>query len=98
MGHAPLKVQLERDSELAVAISRALRSGQSILVDTGDTMYFMSVEEVIEKGKRPTEEQVKRSREGILKASGGWQNLDTEAFKMYIAKRRRTASRPSVSL
>jgi uncharacterized protein (DUF433 family) len=46
----------------------------------------------------PTPEDVIRSREGIRQAAGSWKGIDTEAFKAYIADRRRTANRPSVKL
>jgi len=98
MDNTPGKVKLAKESELALAISRAVRTGRSLLVDTGDAVYSLFVEGVQEAEKTPSAEQVKRSREGILKASGGWKDVDTEAFKVYIAERRRTSSRPAVSL
>ena len=49
--------------------------------------------------RRPSAAQVKRSREGTLKAAGSWQGIvDAEAFKAYIYERRRMPGRPSVRL
>jgi uncharacterized protein (DUF433 family) len=38
-------------------------------------------------------EEVTRAQEGILKAAGSWQGIDTEAFKAYIKDRRHSANR-----
>jgi hypothetical protein len=50
------------------------------------------------EGTMPSPEEVARSRDGIRKAAGSWKDIDTEAFKTYIADRRHTANRPSVKL
>lgn len=43
--------------------------------------------------------EVARSKEGILKATGGWKAIvDADAFKTYIRERRRSSSRPPVRL
>jgi hypothetical protein len=34
---------------------------------------------------------------GILKAAGSWKDIDTEAFKAYIAERRQAAKSPHSS-
>jgi hypothetical protein len=50
------------------------------------------------EGNMLSPEEVSRSTDGIRKAAGSWQGIDTEAFKAYIAERRHTANRPSVKL
>jgi uncharacterized protein (DUF433 family) len=59
---------------------------------------YHAVERVGDEGTVPSPEDVARSREGIRKAAGSWKDIDTEAFKAYIAQRRQTANRPSVKL
>jgi hypothetical protein len=56
------------------------------------------LERMENKGNTPSPEEVTRSRDGILKAAGSWKDIDTEAFKTYIAEHRHTANRPSVKL
>src|SRR5918996_2137839 len=57
-----------------------------------------AVERVSNEDAAPSPEDVARSRDGIRKAAGSWQGIDTESFKAYIADRRQTANRPSVKL
>jgi uncharacterized protein (DUF433 family) len=59
---------------------------------------YHAVERVSDEGTAPSPEDVARSREGIREAAGSWKDVDTEAFKAYIAERRHTANRPSVKL
>jgi hypothetical protein len=56
------------------------------------------LERMGQEEKTPSLEDVARSRDGILKAAGSWEGIDTEAFKAYIKERRQTANRPSVKL
>jgi hypothetical protein len=42
-----------------------------------------------------SDERIARSIAGIQKASGAWDDIDTDEFKAYIRERRRTANRPS---
>jgi uncharacterized protein (DUF433 family) len=57
-----------------------------------------AVKRIDDEGAAPRPEDVTRSREGIREAAGSWKDIDTEAFKAYIAERRHTANRPSVKL
>lgn len=53
----------------------------------------------IRRPRKASAAKVAQSKDGILQATGGWKDIvDTEAFKAYIYKRRRTSSRPSVHL
>jgi uncharacterized protein (DUF433 family) len=57
-----------------------------------------AVERLGDEGTAPSPEDIARSREGIREAAGSWKDIDTEAFKAYIAQRRHTANRPSIKL
>jgi uncharacterized protein (DUF433 family) len=57
-----------------------------------------ALERMADEAKGLSPEDVARSREGIRKAAGSWKDIDTEAFKAYIAERRHIANRPSVKL
>jgi uncharacterized protein (DUF433 family) len=57
-----------------------------------------AVERVSDEAAAPSPEDVARSRAGIREAAGSWKDIDTEAFKAYIAERRHTANRPSIKL
>jgi uncharacterized protein (DUF433 family) len=59
---------------------------------------YHAVERVSDEDKAPSPEDVARSRAGIREAAGSWKNIDTAAFKAYIADRRHTANRPSLKL
>jgi uncharacterized protein (DUF433 family) len=59
---------------------------------------YHAVERVSDEDTAPSPEDVARSREGIREAAGSWKDIDTEAFKAYIAERRHTANRPSIKL
>src|SRR5918992_3244553 len=57
-----------------------------------------AVERVSDEDKALSPEDVARSREEIREAAGSWKDIDTAAFKAYIAERRHTANRPSIKL
>jgi uncharacterized protein (DUF433 family) len=57
-----------------------------------------AVKRIGDEDAAPSPEDVARSREGIRNGAGSWKGIDTEAFKAYIADRRRTANRPAVKL
>jgi uncharacterized protein (DUF433 family) len=57
-----------------------------------------AVKRIGDEDTAPSPEDVARSREGIREAAGSWKDIDTEAFKAYIAERRHTANRPSIKL
>jgi uncharacterized protein (DUF433 family) len=59
---------------------------------------YHAVERLGDEATAPSPEDVARSREGIREAAGSWKDIDTAAFKAYIAQRRQTANRPSVKL
>lgn len=94
MAAKPSKITVSPDSEPAKRIKAA---EEYIDVEPGDAVYRLQVNQV--QHTNPTPEQVARSIEGIRKAAGGREGLvDEDAFKVYIAKRRRSGSRPSVRL
>jgi uncharacterized protein (DUF433 family) len=57
-----------------------------------------AVKRVSDEDTASSPKDVARSREGIREAAGSWKDINTEAFKAYIAQRRQTANRPSVKL
>jgi uncharacterized protein (DUF433 family) len=59
---------------------------------------YHAVERVSDEDAAPSPKDVARSREGIREAAGSWKDINTEAFKTYIADRRHTANRPSIKL
>jgi hypothetical protein len=84
------KISVPEGSDLAKILTDA--AGSPILLEKNDEIYRL--EHMGQEGKTPSPEDVARSRDGILKAAGSWQGIDTEAFKAYIAYRRHTANRP----
>jgi hypothetical protein len=90
----PKKITVPEGSSLAKLLTDA--KGRPILLEKNGELYRLERMENIEK--TPTPAEVTRSRDGILKAAGSWQGMDTDAFKAYIADRRHTANRPSVKL
>ena len=95
MQHEPVKkISVPEGSSLAKLLRDA--AGRPILLEKNGELYRLERMEPDEK--TPSPEEVTRSREGIRKAAGSWKEIDTEAFKAYIAKRRQTANRPSVKL
>ena len=92
-------MNLPADSELAVWLRDARRAGTPVMVDTGDTVYALSIEVITDKTATPTAVDVARSEAGIREAAGAWKDLvDPDAFKAYISERRQTSSRPAVRL
>ncbi len=93
------KIRLPPESDLALLLRDATRSGKLLLVDTGEAVYSVSVDVFDNAPRVPRPEEVSRSKEGIVKAAGRWKDIvDAEAFKAYIYERRRTSSRPPVRL
>lgn len=92
------RVTLPADSDLALSLKRASRDGEPLVVDTGEDVYSVSVDTVVKAAETPSADEIARSREGIVNASGGWKDIDTEAFKAYLARRRRASRRPRVRL
>jgi hypothetical protein len=90
----PKKIIVSEGSSLAKLLTDA--AAKPILLEKNGELYRLERMETEDKTLSP--EEVTRSREGILKAAGSWQGIDTEAFKAYIADRRHTANRPSVKL
>jgi hypothetical protein len=88
------KITVPEGSSLAKLLSDA--AGRPILLEKNGELYRL--ERMKDKDAVPTPEEVTRSKDGIRKAAGSWKDIDTEAFKAYIADRRRTANRPSVKL
>jgi hypothetical protein len=95
MANKPIqKITVPEGSSLAKLLSDA--AGSPILLEKNGELYRL--ERMETEGNTPSPEEVTRSREGILKAAGSWQGIDTEAFKAYIKDRRQTANRPAVKL
>ena len=90
----PKKITVAEGSSLAKLLSDA--AGSPILLEKNGELYRL--ERMEQEGNTPSPKEVTRSREGILQAVGTWKDIDTEAFKAYIAERRHTANRPSVKL
>lgn len=96
-------LRVSPDSELSILLRDALKTGESLVIETGDASYRLGVEadwvgSASPAKPLPTPEEVERSRAGILAAAGTWKDFDAEAFKAYIYERRRTSSRPPVEL
>jgi len=94
-------LRISPDSELSLLLRDALESGEPAVVDTGEVVYRLGVESTARAGaraRRPSPEEVERSRAGIREAAGSWRDFDADAFKAYIRERRRTANRPPVEL
>jgi hypothetical protein len=94
MNEPPKKITVPEDSTLAKLLADAAL--RPLLLEKNGELYRLERMENTEK--TPTPAEVTRSRDGILKAAGSWKGINTEAFKAYIADRRRTANRPSVKL
>jgi hypothetical protein len=88
------KITVPEGSSLAKLLTDA--AVKPILLEKNGELYRL--ERMENTKKAPTPEEVTRSRDGILKAAGSWKDINTEAFKAYIADRRHTANRPSVKL
>jgi len=94
MAKAPTKIQVEPGSELADLLARA--GAMPVLLETEGALYRL--DRIPKEATPPTPEEVSRSRAGIVKAAGSWKAIDTEKFKAYVSRRRRTATRPSIHL
>jgi hypothetical protein len=95
MTHEPTKkITVPEGSDLAKLLTDA--GSRPLLLEKNGELYRL--ERMEERDTAPTPEDVARSRDGIRQAAGSWKDIDTEAFKAYIAERRRTANRPSVKL
>jgi hypothetical protein len=88
------RIKVPEGSDLAKLLTEA--AARPILLEKNGELFRL--ERMEKAGKAPSPEEVTRSRDGVLKAAGSWKDMDTEAFKAYIAARRRTANRPSVKL
>jgi hypothetical protein len=88
------KIKVPEGSSLAKLLTDAAVS--PILLEKNGELYRL--ERMETEGNTLSPADVSRSKDGILKAAGSWQGIDTEAFKAYIADRRHTANRPSVKL
>ena len=67
--------------------------------DGEDLAILFPVKPPRRRARKASADEVARSKDGILKAAGGWKEIvDAEAFKAYIYERRRTSSRPPVHL
>ena len=95
MAHEPTKkITVSEGSDLAKLLTDA--GSSPILLEKNGELYRL--ERMEEKDTVPSPEDVARSRDGIRQAAGSWKDIDTEAFKAYIAQRRHIANRPSVKL
>jgi hypothetical protein len=95
MKHEPAKkITVTERSSLTNLLTEA--ASNPILLEKNGEVFLL--ERMENEEKMPSPEDVAQSREGICKAAGSWQGIDTEAFKAYIADRRRTANRPSIKL
>jgi hypothetical protein len=94
MAKEPTKIHVVPGSELAELLARA--GAMPVLLETEGAIYRL--DRMPKEAKLPTHEEVSRSRAGIVKAAGSWKDIDTEKFKAYVYRRRRTATRPSIRL
>jgi hypothetical protein len=94
MAKEPTIIQVKPDSELAELLARA--GALPVLLETEGALYRL--DRMPQEATLPTPEEVSRSRAGIVKAAGSWKDIDTEKFKAYVSRRRRTATRPSIRL
>jgi hypothetical protein len=88
------KIKVTPASDLTQLLHDA--AAHPILLENNGELYRL--ERMENTSTVPTPEEAARSRKGILKAAGSWRGIDTEAFKAYVADRRRTANRPAVKL
>jgi hypothetical protein len=94
MNEPTKKITVPEGSDLAKLLTDA--AARPILLEKNGELYRL--ERMEAEGNTPSPEEVTRSRDGILEAAGSWKDIDTEAFKAYIAERRHTANSPSVKL
>jgi hypothetical protein len=97
-------VQIPADSELSRLLRDAVADNVTLLIATGDETYRLDVAHDSDDvgsstpRRRPTPEEAAAARAAIYEAAGSWKDIDVEAFKAYVAERRRTANRPSIKL
>lgn len=90
----PTRLTIPSDSDLA----RRLRVAEKgyLEVDTGDRVYGLYVTGLTPGKPRP--DAVARSGAGMRRSAGSWKDVDVDAFKAYLAERRRVHPRPSIRL
>lgn len=94
-------LRVSPDSELSLLLHEALKSGEPVVINTGEVVYRLGVESTEPAAptvQRPSPEEVERSRAGVRETAGSWRDIDADAFKVYIRERRRTANHPPVEL
>jgi len=94
MAAEPTTIHVKPGSELAALLAKA--GALPVLLETEGAIYRL--DRMAKEATRPTPDEVSRSRAGILKAAGSWKDMDTEKWKAYVYRRRRTATRPSIRL
>lgn len=103
MANEPRIIQVDEGSELARVLEEADKT--PLRLTKGSVSYWLIREALRDEAadsltshKPPTPEEAAASRDGIREAAGAWKDVDAEAFKRYIAERRRSSSRPPVRL
>ena len=95
MAHESTKtIKVTEESNLAKLLTEA--AVRPILLENNDEVFLL--ERMDQEGQTLSPEDVTRPQEGIRKAAGSWQGIDTDTFKAYIKDRRQTANRLSVKL
>ncbi len=85
-------IAIDPESEVALALRRAVESGEPVRVAVGDIFYELDV-------RVATDDRERRAADGIERAAGGWQGLiDFDAFLEDLYERRRMVNRPPVNL
>ena len=84
-------IHVEPDSELGRIVNWV--SEALVMLEKDGVRYRL---DRVSAAGRPSSEQVERSIAGILRAAGAWSDIDAEAYKAYVRKRRKAANRPSV--
>lgn len=78
---------------------RRTREARVLRRDSEDLAILTPVKPPRRRAGKASAAEVARSKEGILKAAGGWKEIvDAETFKAYTRERRRISSRPPVRL
>ena len=93
-----ITIHIAPDSELALRLKEAEQAGAPLIIDTAEAIYHLSIGQTEPAEHLPTAATTAQSAEGIRQAAGSWKDVDVEAFKAYVAERRRTSSRPPVQL
>lgn len=92
MVSAPKIINVAADGELARLLDEAATT--SLVLEKDGVRYRLTRED---EGRR-AELDIQAAIAGIRAAAGSWKQVDAEAFKDYIAERRRASSRPAVKL